>query len=42
MEEGSFCDLVGMGYEREGGVKDDSKVADLGGGGDSEANTQNN
>ena len=34
MEEGSFGDVVGVGSEREGGVKDDSEVADLGGGGD--------
>lgn len=31
VEEGSFCNLV------EGGVWDDSKVADLGGGSDDEA-----
>ena len=34
MEEGSFGDVVGVGSEREGGVKDDSEVADLGGGRD--------
>ena len=37
VKEGSFCDLVDVGQEREGRVKEDSKVADLGGGGDSGA-----
>jgi len=34
MKEGSFGDVVDMGEEREGGVKDDAEVADLSGGGD--------
>jgi len=32
MKEGSFGDVIGMGEEREGVVKDDTEVADLGGG----------
>ena len=35
--KGSFGDLVDMGLEGEGGVKDDTQVADLGGWGDSGA-----
>jgi len=31
MKEGCFCDMVGMGEEREGGVENDAEVADLGG-----------
>ena len=34
MVESSFCDVVDMGFEGEGGVQDDTKVADVGGGGD--------
>jgi len=34
MKEGSFGDVVGVGEEREGGVKDDAEVVDLGGGGE--------
>jgi len=30
VEEGSFGDVVDMGQEQEGGVKDNSKVADHG------------
>ena len=31
VKEGSFGDVVGVGQEREGGVEDNSEVADLGG-----------
>lgn len=34
MEESGFGDVVCVGKEREGGVKDEAEVADLGGGGD--------
>lgn len=34
VEEGSCCDLVDVGQEGEGGVKNDSKVVDLGGAGE--------
>ena len=35
MEEGGFGDLINVGEEREGGVENDAKVADAGGGCDS-------
>lgn len=37
VEEGSFCDPVDVGQEREGRVKGDSEVVDLGGEGDNGA-----
>jgi len=33
-KEGSSCDVVGVGEEREGGVEDVAEVADPGAGGD--------
>lgn len=32
MEEGRFGDVVGMGQEQKGGIKNDSRVVDLSGG----------
>ena len=37
VKKGSFCDVVDMGLVGEGGVHDDTKVADFIGGGDSGA-----
>ena len=34
MEKGCFGDVVDMGLKGEGGIEDDTKVADFGGGGD--------
>ena len=35
VEEGCFGDVIYMGLEGEGGIENDTKVADFGGGGDS-------
>lgn len=34
MKEGCFSDIVDMGLVGEGGIQDDTKIADFGGGGD--------
>ena len=37
MKEGSFGDVICVGEEGEGGIEDETEVADLGGGGDNGA-----